>query len=105
VVAVEQIHGVLGEIAHPDAAAEGHRALVWPDLAGRQLQQRGFARTVGAEHAPAFRATHPEIEPRVDRLAAIALVNLPEARHVIARARWGAEFKPDGLAAPGRFHP
>jgi hypothetical protein len=41
----------------------------------------------------------------VDRLAAIALVNVPEARHVIARARRAAEFELDGLAAPRRFHP
>ena len=47
----------------------------------------------------------PEIEPGIDRLPAIALVNVPEARHVVARARRAAELELHGLATPGRFHP
>src|SRR3546814_2298709 len=46
-----------------------------------------------------------EIQPGIDRLAAIALVHVPEAGHVVAGARGRAEFELHGLAVPGWLHP
>ena len=67
-LAVQQVHGVLGEIAHPDAGADADRALVGLGVAGHQLQQGRLAGAVGAQDAPALLAAHQEVEAGIDRL-------------------------------------
>ena len=47
-VAVENVHSVLGEIAHLDAGAEVDRALIGRIRAGCEFQKRRFARAIGA---------------------------------------------------------
>ena len=101
--AVQQVHGVLGEIAHPDAGADADRALVGRGGAGHQFQQRRLAGAVGAQHAPAFLAAHQEIEAFIDRLGAVALVDVAQADHVVARPRRAPELELDRLATARRL--
>ena len=74
-VAVEQFHRMLGKIAHLDAAADRHRALIRLARAGHQFQERRFAGAIDAHHAPALLAPDHEIQPFIDHLVSIALVN------------------------------
>ena len=102
-LAVEQLHGVLREVAHLHAAAEGHRAVVRLGLAGDQLEQRGLARAVDAHHAPALPAADQEVEPVVDLAAAVALVDVLQLDHVLAGARRWRKLEHQRLAALGRL--
>ena len=72
-------------------------------VAGHQLQQRRFAGAVGAQHAPAFLAAHQEVQALIDRLGAVALVDVAQADDVVARARAGLELELHGLATPRRL--
>ena len=102
-VAVEQIHRVLGEIAHLDAGADGDVAGVRLRRARHQLQQRRLAGAVDAHHRPALAAAHLEVQPLVDAARAIAFVDALQRRHVVAGARRGRKFEQDRLAAPRRL--
>ena len=79
------------------------RALVGLAGARHQFQKRRFAGAVDAHHAPALLAPDREIEPLVDRLAAIVLVNVFERHDIVAGARRRLEIECHGLAAPGRL--
>ena len=46
--------GQLGDVAHPPSLGDGDKALIGCDFAGDDLQQRGFARAVGAKQAHAL---------------------------------------------------
>ncbi len=65
-VAVEQFHGVLGEIAHLHARADRDRAVIGVGSAGDQLQQGRFSGPVHAQNAPALLAADAEIEPLIN---------------------------------------
>src|SRR6185295_19447997 len=101
--AVEQIHGVLGEVAHLDAAADRHRAVVGLGRAGYQLQQRRLAGAIDAHHAPPLPAADHEIEPLIDGAAAITLVDVLQADDILARARRRQEFERHRLASLRRL--
>ena len=64
VLAVEQVHRVLREVAHLDAAADRDRAVVRLGRARDKLQQRRLAGAVDAHDAPALLAPHREVEAR-----------------------------------------
>ena len=104
-LAVEQVHGVLREVAQLHAAAERHAAVVRLGRAGHELEQRGLAGAVDAHHAPALAAAHHEVETLVDAAAAVALVDALQAHHVLAGARRRREIERHGLAAPRRLDP
>ncbi len=97
-LAVEQVHSVLREVAHLDAAAERHRTVVGLRGAGNQLQQGRLAGAVDAHHRPALFSRDHEIEALIDRPAAIALVDTLQADHVVARARRRQEVERHRLA-------
>ena len=69
------------------------------------FKQRRLAGAVDAHHAPALPAAHLEVQPVIDAPAAVALLHLLQAHHVLARARRGQEFELHDLAALRRFHP
>src|SRR5208337_1075194 len=71
--------------------------------AGHQFQQRRFAGTVDAHHAPALLAPDREIQPFIDRLVSIALVNVLERHDIVAGARCWRKIESHGLAPPRRF--
>ena len=104
-LAVQQVHGVLREIAHLHAAADRDRAVVRLGGARHQLQQRGFAGAVDAHDAPALAAAHHEVQPLIDAAVAVALVHVLQADDVLAGARRGKEIERYRLAAPRRLHP
>src|SRR6202023_2935465 len=101
--ALEQIHSVLREVTHLDAAADRHRAVVRRRRARHQLQQRGFSRAVDTHDAPAFLPPHHEVEPVIDAPVAVGLLHLLQAHHVLARARRRWEIERHGLAALRRL--
>src|SRR5882757_7572740 len=94
---------MLGEIADSDAAADRYRAIVGLGRARHQLEQGRLAGAVDAHHAPALPAADREIQPVIDALAAITLVDLLQADDVLARARCGEEIERHGLAPPRRL--
>src|SRR3954453_8415517 len=96
---------MLREIAHLDAAADRHGALVRLARARDELEQCRFAGAVDAHHAPALPAADHEIEPVIDPLAAVALEDLFEHNAVLARARRRWEVERHRLAAARRLHP
>ena len=73
--------------------------------ARHQLQQRRLAGAVDAHDAPALPAAHLEVEPLVDAAAAVALVHVLQAHHVLAGARRRRELEHHRLAALGRLDP
>ena len=85
-LALEHIHGVLGEIAHLDAPADRNRPVVGIGRARHELQQRRLAGAVDAHDAPALPTPDGEIKPLVDAQAAIALVDVLQAHDIVARA-------------------
>jgi hypothetical protein len=97
-VAVEQLHRVLREVALHHGAAHGHAARVGRRDAGDELQERRLARAVRAHHAPALAAPDQQIEAAEDRPLAPRLVHAREPQHVLARARRGSELELDALA-------
>src|SRR5882757_931238 len=99
-LAIEQIHRVLGEIAHFDAAADRRRAVLGLARARDELEQLRLAGAVDTYHALALAAADREIETIIDPLAAIALVHLLQADDVLARAGCGEEIERHGLAPP-----
>ncbi len=72
--------------------------------AGNQLQQRRLAGAVDAHHAPALPAADLEVQPFIDVRLPIALVDVLQAGHVLARARRRREIEDHGLAALRRLH-
>src|SRR5579872_4350400 len=94
---------MLGEISHLDAAADDHVAIIRLCRTGHELEQRRFARAVDPHHTPALLAPNLEVEARINAALAVALMHLPQAHHVLARARRRREFEHDGLTAPGRL--
>src|SRR5262249_24809070 len=104
-LAVEQVHGVLGEVALLHALADAHAAVARRGRACHKLEKRRLAGAVDAHHAPALAAAHLEVEAVVDAAAAVALVHVGEARHVLAAARRRREVERDRLAAPWRLDP
>src|SRR3954466_10991540 len=94
---------MLGEIAHLDAAAECHRAVVWLGRSGYQLEQRRLAGAVDAHHGPALLATDHEVEPLIDAAAAVTLVDVLQADDVVARPRRRRKVERNRLAALRRL--
>src|SRR5581483_7642347 len=86
-LAVEQVHGVLGEIAHLDAGADRYAAVVWFGRAGNQPEQSRFAGAVDPHHAPTLPAADGKIEAVINAAFAVALANALQAGDVLARAR------------------
>ena len=60
-LALQEIHGVLREVAHLHAAADRYRAVVRLGRTGHQFQKGRLARTVDAHDAPALPAAHLEV--------------------------------------------
>src|SRR5262249_18342958 len=87
------------------ALADAHAAVVRRGRACHKLEKRRLAGAVDAHHAPALAAAHLEVEAVVDAAAAVALVHVGEARHVLAAARRRREVERDRLAAPWRLDP
>src|SRR5690606_18483997 len=71
--------------------------------ARHQLEQGRLAGAIDAHDAPALLAAYMEVEPVIDRPAAIALGHSLEERDVFAGSRGRAEFEIHGLAALGRL--
>ena len=57
------------------------------------LEQRGLARAVPAHHGPALAAANRQAEAVVNHARAVALVQILDHRHLIARARRHAELE------------
>ena len=103
--ALQHIHGVLSEIAHPDIGADADRALIGRNGPRHELQKRRFAGAIGAQDAPAFLSTHQKVEILIDRLVAITLVNLANIDHVVARPGRALELELNRLATTRRLDP
>ncbi len=103
-VAIEQFHRVLGEIAHLHTGTDRDRTIIGVGSAGNELQQGGFPGAVHAQNAPALLAADAEIEPIVNDPLAIGLADVLQRRDIIARAGWRLEFEHHALAALGWFH-
>ena len=71
--------------------------------AGDHLQQRGLARAVAAHHGPALAAADGQTEAVIDHPRAVALVQVFDHRHLVARARRHAEFELDHVALLRQF--
>src|SRR5690606_34988742 len=81
-----------------------HCAPVRLGCAGHEFQQGRFSGAVNAEKAPALPASDHEIQPVVDRPAAIGLVHVLEADDIFTRSWRRQKIKVHCLAATWWFH-
>ena len=105
VVAVEQLHRVLREVAELHRRAERDAAGVGRGVAGDELEQRRLAGAVHAHHAPALAAADPEVEAVEDDALAVGLVHAGELHDVVARARRRPELELDASGAASAARP
>ena len=102
-VGIEHVERLLREVAHLEAGAQLHFALVGLDGAGHHLQQRRLARAVLAHDAPAFAAADHHVQVVVHDTRAVGLRDAKQFRHLVARARRRAEVELDDLALLRQF--
>ena len=84
---------MLREVAHLDAGAELHAALVGVDVSRDHLEQRRLARAVLAHHRPALAAPHDDIQAVVHDAASVALRDAFEHDDLLAGSRRRPEIE------------
>jgi hypothetical protein len=94
---IEDLHRMLGEVAHLHARADRDRTGIRLGLPGDQAEQGRFSGAVHAHHAPALAAAQQQVEPVVDRPRAVALLHRSEIRDIVARARRRTKLEFDHL--------
>ena len=95
---------VLGIVGHADVGTHVARAGRGVLDAGEHLEQRRLARAVGADERHVVAAIEFEIDIAVDVFVAIALGDVVERDHHVARARGIGELEIDMLVALGQDH-
>jgi len=99
---VENVHGVLTEIAPVDVGADGHRTGTGFGLAGQHLEEGRFAGAIHPGHGDLLAAPDQPGYAAEDRLFAPfrsrpSLGQVPHQNHVVAAARRFGEFETDGF--------
>ena len=97
-IGIEHVQRLLREVSHVQAGAQPHASRIGRARAGDHFEQRGLARAVPSHHGPALAAADGEAEAVVNHARAVALVQILDHRHLVARARRHAELELHHLA-------